>query len=169
MPRKIIKRYLPNPHEVKNNPSLAVFGKLLHEPNLWHLNRRSASFAAACGLFGAFLPIPGQMLIAGILAIVLRANLPLTIALVWLTNPITIPPLFYGCYRFGCWLLGLPPLGDNIEFTLSWIEAEFNNIWQPLLLGSLVCGTTASLLGFFSVRLIWRWHVANRWNKRKNR
>lgn len=168
MPRKLIKRYMPDPNEVKNSRSLALFGSWLHEPNLWHLNRRSASYAVACGLFGAFLPIPGQMVIAGIMAILLRANLPVTIGLVWITNPVTIPPIFYACYRLGCYLLGVEPIGADIEFSLDWIKAELHNIWQPLVLGSMVSAITTSTLGFFLIRLIWRLQVANRWKKRKN-
>lgn len=168
MPRKLIKRYLPDPHEVKQNRSLALFGSCLHQANLWHLNRRSASYAVACGLFGAFLPIPGQMIIAGIMAISLQANLPLTIAMVWITNPFTIPPIFYACYRLGCYLLGIEAIGADIEFSLEWIKAEFHDIWQPLVLGSLVSAITASTLGFFLIRLIWRWQVATRWKRRNN-
>ncbi|MEC8208404.1 MAG: DUF2062 domain-containing protein, partial [Pseudomonadota bacterium] len=45
MPKKFIRRFLPDHQSIKQNKALKIFGKVLHEPNLWHLNRRSASGA----------------------------------------------------------------------------------------------------------------------------
>ena len=57
MPRRLFKRYMPDPEQIRNHRSLRFLGKLLHEPNLWHLNRRSVSRAMAMGLFAAFVPL----------------------------------------------------------------------------------------------------------------
>ena len=54
MPKKFIRRFLPDPQSIKQNKALKIFGSVLHEPNLWHLNRRSASGAFGIGLFFAF-------------------------------------------------------------------------------------------------------------------
>ncbi|WP_159217560.1 DUF2062 domain-containing protein, partial [Klebsiella pneumoniae] len=81
---------------------------VLYNPNLWCLNRRSAAGAFAVGLFMAFVPLPSQMIMAAGLAIVLGVNLPLSIALVWITNPITMPVIFYFTYKLGAWLMGTP-------------------------------------------------------------
>ena len=94
MPRRIFKRYMPDPERIRGDKSLRFLGKLIHEPNLWHLNRRSVARAMAVGLFAAFIPLPMQMLLAASLAIPVRGNLPISIGLVWLTNPITMPPVF---------------------------------------------------------------------------
>ena len=68
MPRKLIKGLLPDSATLRRHPHLARFGARLHDPNLWHLNRRAISGAVAVGLFCALLPLPGQMLIAALLA-----------------------------------------------------------------------------------------------------
>jgi hypothetical protein len=101
VPKKLIKRYLPDHQTLRTHRHLQVFGARLHDPNLWHLNRRSASGAFAVGLFVAFIPLPLQMLLAAALAIVTQVNLPVSVALVWITNPVTMPPIFYFCYRVG--------------------------------------------------------------------
>ncbi|MBA1330154.1 ATP-binding protein, partial [Candidatus Endoriftia persephone str. Guaymas] len=94
MPKHLIKRLTPDHEMIRNHRHLQCFGKLLHDANLWHLNRRSAAGAFAVGLFMAFIPVPFQMILAAGAAILFRVNLPLSVALVWVTNPITIPPIF---------------------------------------------------------------------------
>ena len=86
MPRKFLKRYLPTAADVRANRSLNFLGARLHDPNLWHLNRRSVSIAAAVGGFCAFIPLPVQMPCAAIASLMLRCNMPLALALVWTSS-----------------------------------------------------------------------------------
>ena len=64
MAKHLIKRLIPDHEIVRGHKHLQIFGRLLHDPNLWHLNRRSAAGAFAVGLFMAFAPVPFQMLLA---------------------------------------------------------------------------------------------------------
>lgn len=159
MPRRIIKRFLPDHGTFRDHPHLRRFGARLHDGNLWHLNRRSVSGAVAVGLFWALFPMPFQMLPAAACAIWLRVNLPISIVLVWITNPLTMPPVMYATYRLGAWLLDLPPKNINFELTMDNVIASLGDIWQPLYLGSLVSGSVLALLGFVLVRLAWRLYV----------
>lgn len=169
MPRKIIRRYMPDTHVIRNHKHLRVFGTLLHDANLWHLNRHSVSTAFAIGLFMACMPIPFQMLPTALLAIWLRANLPISIALVWVSNPVTMPPLFYFCYKLGTWILQTPPKPFAFEFTLAWFRDQVAHDWQPFLVGCVIVGLCLGTLGYFSMRLFWRWHVVRAWQVRKDR
>lgn len=169
MPRKFIKRYLPDEEKLKNSKSLGMFGRLIFAPNLWHLNKKSVSGAFAVGLFCAFIPVPFQMVIAAAGALLFRINLPVSVALVWLTNPITMPPVFYFCYLVGTWILGAPVSDVEFTLTIEWLESEFKAIWQPFLLGCLVCGTISSISGNIIIRLIWRYVVIKSWEKRKQK
>jgi len=169
MARKLIKRYLPDARTVRNHKHLQVFGSLLHNPNLWHLNRYSVSRAFAVGLFMASMPIPFQMLPAALVAILVHANLPISVALVWVSNPITMPPFFYFCYKVGTWILQTPPQPFQFEVSWSWLVEELSHDWPPFLLGCLVVGATLSMLGYVSMRLFWRWHVLSEWEARRRR
>lgn len=169
MPRKFIKRLLPDAKKIREHKHLRMFGSALHDPNLWHLNRRSVSVAFAIGLFMTFVPMPFQMIPAAALAIYLRANILIAIALVWISNPLTIPAIFYFCYLVGTWILGAPVNPFEFEFSWQWFASEMSHDWQPFLLGSLVVSTIASLAGYWSIQWLWRWHVVREWEKRKNR
>ncbi|MDH5777262.1 MAG: DUF2062 domain-containing protein, partial [Gammaproteobacteria bacterium] len=82
MPKKFIQRYMPDHDKIRQHPHLnKMFGTLLHDPNLLHLNRRSVSGAFFIGLFMAFVPMPFQMVPAAALAIYFRTNLPISIGL----------------------------------------------------------------------------------------
>lgn len=159
MPRRIIKRYLPDHGKFREHPHLRRFGARLQDGNLWHLNRRSVSGGVALGLFCALLPLPLQMLIAGGLAIWLRVNLPISVALVWITNPLTMGPIWYVSYLIGAWLMGLPARDIHVELSLHSLLTTMHGVWKPLALGSVVLGTLLALLGFLLVRLSWRLYV----------
>jgi uncharacterized protein (DUF2062 family) len=160
MPKKFIKRFMPDHVVIRNHKTLnRVFGTLLHEPNLLHLNRRSVSGAFFVGLFLAFVPLPIQMLLAAGFSIMLRINMPITIGLVWITNPLTMGPIFYFSYKVGTWILGTPMEDIDFELSWAWLQTELIAIWQPFLLGCFVTGLTAGVLGAVTIRLLWRLHL----------
>ncbi|WP_313652050.1 DUF2062 domain-containing protein [Pseudomonas soli] len=169
MPRRLFKRYMPDPTSIREHKSLRFFGKLLHDPNLWHLNRHSVARAMGVGLFAALIPIPMQMLLAAALAIPVRGNLPIAVSLVWLTNPLTMPPVFFVTYMTGAWLLQVPPRTLPESITVDWVTEQLATIWQPFLLGSVVCGVVLGVLAYFTTMGYWRWWVGRQWRRRQCR
>ncbi|WP_020210370.1 DUF2062 domain-containing protein [Gilvimarinus chinensis] len=167
MARKVIRRFLPDAAAVKEKPALQFLGDLLHDPNLFHLNRHSVSLAFFFGIFFAFLPLPGQMVLAALCALWVRCNLPITLALVWITNPLTYAPIFFATYQLGRWILDAPSLASSSEHNWAWVMEEFSQIWKPLLLGSVLTGIVVGGLGYITMQLFWRWHVVRAWEKRK--
>lgn len=167
MPKKLIRKFLPDPHTIRDNRSLKVFGSLLHDPNLWHLNRKSVSAAFAVGLFFAWMPVPFQMALAAGMAIFVRSNLPISVALVWLSNPVTMPPLFYFAYQLGAWMLGTPEMEFSFELSFDWLMNGMLAIWQPFLTGCLTLAVLSSAIGFTGIRLAWRLSIVRYLNKKK--
>lgn len=167
MARKLFKRLMPNPESIRNKPGLKFLGKLLHDPNLFHLNRHSVSVAAFVGIFTCFLPLPGQMLIASLLALLARCNLPLSVALVWISNPLTMLPIFFSTYKFGSWMLGSPALNFGSNVTWELFVQDLNQIWQPLLLGSVIAGIALGSTAYMAMQVFWRWQVLRSWRKRQ--
>ncbi len=174
MPKNFLKRYMPKEHDIRSHKHMRFFGKLLHDPNIWHLNRRSVSGAFSVGLFIAMVPVPFQMALAAAAAIPLRVNLPISVGLVWITNPLTIPFIFYSAYKVGASILSTSiTLPDNVDFSWEWLTSGLGDIWAPLLLGCFIIGLALSLLGNLFIRLLWRFHllkyIARRKLRRKNK
>lgn len=169
MPKKFIQRFSPKPDTLKNHPHLKYLGEALQNPNLWHLNRRSAAGAVGIGLFCAWMPIPFQMLLASVLAMTFCVNLPLSVALVWLSNPITMPPLFYGAYRLGTYILNEPVVEFNFELSFQWLVNMFETIAPALLLGCFILAFTSATTGYFLLRVFWRLNIINKWQRRHKR
>ncbi|MDQ6964850.1 MAG: DUF2062 domain-containing protein, partial [Mariprofundales bacterium] len=114
----------------------------------------------------AFMPIPFQMLLAAAISIVVGCNIPIAVALVWLTNPITMPPVFYFCYRLGAWLLNTQVEEFNFEANLNWVLNSMLHIWQPFLLGCVVSGMLFAVISWCIIHVGWRIMVIRRWQRR---
>jgi uncharacterized protein len=166
-----VKRWLrgimPDRREILNSKYLRVFGTLLHEPNLWHLNRRSASGAFALGLFVMYLPPVGHMLMATAGAIKFRVNLPISLALVWISNPVTMPPMYYFAYVVGALIMGERIRNFEPNYWLDW--HHWLGVVGPALLGCLICGAVCSLLGYLTIQALWRWSLMRQIQRRKLR
>ncbi|MFA6700612.1 MAG: DUF2062 domain-containing protein [Thiomicrospira sp.] len=167
MPKKLIKRYMPNPKKLYEIKGFKRFAHWFDDPNLWHLNRQSVAKGFFIGLFWMAIPMPWQMAAAAFFAILLRANLPLSVALVWISNPITMGPIFYFNYQIGALLLG-EQAREHVSFALSieWLTNSFVTIWQPLMLGSVTVGLVLAISSYLLVLLFWRIHVYLSWRHR---
>jgi len=166
MPRRLLKRFMPDHKKIREHKHLRCFGTLLHNPNLWHLNCSSVAKAFAVGLFFAWMPVPFQMVLGAGGAILFHANLPLSVVLVWLTNPLTMAPMFYGAYKFGALLLGEELQHFEMELSFEWLQHEMSLIWEPFLLGCFALGAISAVIGYFGVQCGWRAMVMHKWRNR---
>ncbi len=167
--KRFIKRYVPDHKTIRDHKHLQFLGALLHAPNLWHLNRHSVPGAVSVGLFAAFIPGPVQMLIAAAGAVMFRVNMPLSVALTFITNPFTVPPIAYFSYKIGTWILQMPEHPFKIEMSIDWLWGQLNTIGGPFLLGTLVLSVSSAVLGNLLMRGVWHWHIVRYLKKRKQR
>ncbi|QFY43428.1 DUF2062 domain-containing protein [Candidatus Methylospira mobilis] len=169
MPKGYFTRFIPTRHNISEIKGLAFLGEKLHRPNLWHVNRRSVSRAFAVGLWAMYTPpLPWQSVIAAIGAIAFNANLPISVALVWITNPVTWIPMYYFAYRVGAFSLGQSAFNFN-EFSGNFSIEKALELGAPFLLGCFILMNLGALLGYVGTRLLWRQSVLERWEARKLR
>jgi len=89
----------------KKNKKNTKIDKFLRKYNVprEHLsvNRKSITRAIFVGLFIGLIPMPFQMLVVIFAGIFVIFNVPLAISMVWLSNPITMPFMYYIEYKTG--------------------------------------------------------------------
>ena len=168
-PRQFLQRHLGKRDALTRSRVAGWLGTRLHDPELWHLGRRSVAGGVGLGFFLAFIPLPVQMLFGTLLAVLWRVNLPVTMAAIWLTNPLTMAPMFLFAYKVGTWIVG----GDShisasaFEPTLDFALTTFRGIWLQLMVGCFVCGVSAGAIGNLAVRWLWRAHLVYRRRQRR--
>ena len=169
MPRRFFRKFAIKREKVRAQWYLSPFDHLLHDPNLWGIRRRNVVPAFALGLFVAYLPFPGHMLTAALLALALKINIPVAIVSTWVINPLVIGPAYYFAYEFGSMLLRRTPRPFEFELSWAWLIDSFAYIWQPLLLGCVLLGAILSLVGFVTLDLLWRASISGYLERRRQR
>lgn len=161
MPRRFFRRFRVKRELFRGRWYFAPFDHLLHDPRLWSIRRRTVVPAVSLGLFVAFMPIPGHPLIAALGALALRINIAVAAVTTFVSNPLTVGPMFFFAYRLGRKLLDLEPRPFRFELSLDWLSGQFLTMWQPLLLGCVLLGSLAALVGYVVLDLLWRASISD--------
>jgi uncharacterized protein (DUF2062 family) len=169
MPRRLLKRICPSQRSLERNWFLRLLGPKIADPRLWGLCRRGVTGAFGIGLAICFIPLPVHMIVGSLLAIGLRLNIPVIIGTVLLVNPVTVVPVYYMAYRVGAALLDVSPTGFRFEMSWNWLEHGLGPMWEPFLIGCLVCGVVGGVLGYMGLELAWRWRVAAKRSRSRGR
>jgi uncharacterized protein (DUF2062 family) len=143
-----------------------VFLRLKRLPSSPH----RIAVGAALGVFAVFTPFVGvQMIIAGVLAVLMRGSIVASFLASFVGNPLTYPIIWFATFNLGNVLLGgtataqlvdlrarLEVFGDNIVSgsPRAMLDA-FGTIWpilKPMAVGSLPLGILAAALAYVGVR-----------------
>jgi len=179
MVAKSVKKYLPAADKVAKHRMLRWLGPTLTQPCLWQINRRSIAMGLAIGVFWGLLIPLAQILFAAIMAVYLRANLPMTVGSTLVTNPFTFAPVYFLAYQFGVYLYGDqgPPMTEEMlseqmsqisVTSTGWIE-RIADIALPLFTGLFIFACIGAVLCYLAVSIIWRLAVLLRYRKRQQR
>jgi uncharacterized protein len=148
MVRKIFKK------KKKSSSKLDAFIDKYHIPREYlSTNRKSVCTALFIGIFIGLIPMPFQMLLVLAMIPFFKFNVPLAISMVWLSNPLTMPFMYYLEYKTGAFLLGMSPL--HVELTMEWFHQHLGEIFIPLYTGTLFYSLTLSPSVYFIVNWLW--------------
>ena len=153
----------------QTNTNIKAFIKKYKIPSEYlSINRKSISRGVLIGLFWGFIPMPMQMLAVLAVTPFIKFNVPIAISMVWLSNPITMPFMYYMEYQTGNFLLGNEGL-ENIELTLDWFSNNWNKILTPLYVGTVPYSLGVSTLIYFLINKLWIDSVKKEKHSRKKR
>ncbi|MDY0330185.1 MAG: DUF2062 domain-containing protein [Thiomonas sp.] len=177
MARRWAKRLVRKFEAMQSSPWLRPFARYITQPELWSLNRRSVALAVAAGMIGGLIPGPFQMLTAGILAIVVRCNFPISLVMTLYSNPLTIVPLYLLAYQLGALVipgqvgqtLTAPPGFDWLHIwdsTMALAHWAWN-LGTPLFVGVPLLALLLAIAGYVITLLGWNLHLRMEWRARK--
>ena len=171
----MLERFLPTRDAITQSRLLRWLGPRIHDPLLWHVNRRSVARGVAMGVFfGLMIPI-AQIPAAAIASLLLRGNLWIAAVSTLVSNPLTYGPLYYFAYRLGAGVIGTRTpadlTADDVERPMRMIDslaqawAWITGIGQPLLLGMLIMAVTGAFIAYWGTQLVWRMRVTAKWRR----
>lgn len=176
--RHIVRLYhdaVPSREALENSRFLRPVAHRVLAPALWRFTRRSVPRGVALGLLvGIFLLIPGvQMAGAALLALPFRANVPIAVAMTFLSNPATTPLLVGLSLYIGNAMLGrtadVGRFAAMIEHHVSWREWLawlLSDAAPALLAGLFVVSVVAAAIGYLIASFFWRARIATKWKAR---
>jgi len=179
MIRRRLQRLLPSEEALRTRRSLRWLGPLLQRPWLWQLSRRRVAAGAAIGVFFGFVFPVLQIALAAIVAIALRANLPMAAVSTLVSNPFTYVPIGVLAHKTGAALLGQPTdAAAALAQTQALVEQVENRatdprsrsekllgIGKPLMLGLAVFAVVGGIVTWITVNVAWIALVA--WRRRR--
>lgn len=169
------RQNVPSREALARNRFIKPVAHRVLAPELWRFTRRSVPRGVALGLLvGIFLLIPGvQIAAAALLALPLRANVPIAAAMTFLSNPATTPIILAVSYYVGQKMLGrsgdlshFRALLDNHASLGEWSAWLFSDAAPVMLFGLLVVSVVISLLGYLIAVWFWRERTARKWRVR---
>ena len=128
------------------------------------------ALGCAAGVFAAFTPFLGlQMLLAVLLALIFRVNVPAALLGTFAGNPLSWPAIWTASYVAGAWMLGNDPAvsAEYVSHSAEIIAAAASNPTpvaidaaastlaphlKSLLTGSLVVGLIAAVVCYYPTR-----------------
>jgi hypothetical protein len=103
----------------------------------------------AIGVFIGITPtMPFHTVLAVSLAVLLRASKLAAALGVWVCNPLTIPLFYYGSYRLGRFVLGLPDLNLPSNYSLLSLVQLGSHVTVAMLHGGVLLGILPALLAY---------------------
>ena len=156
--------------------------------HLWRVEQRGICLGLGLGVFCALLPIPLQMVLASILCIWKRANIPIAVVACWLSPPVTpFLVVLPAQVALGHWIfdsLGLPSSGLNFDEVINLhpkdpdflrvkhgiviTQQDAFRMVQEAIIGVAVSASAMGYLAYVLCRGVWSFflhHRVERWKQ----
>ena len=173
-----IKRHSPSREELLESRFVKPFAHRVAHSHLWRFTRTSVRRGTALGLFvGIFFLIPGaQILGVALLALPFRANIPIGVAMTFLSNPATTPLLIAAAVWLGNDRFGLHANVATFSIMIDkgasvgeWARWLLSDAAPALIAGLFVISVVTAVVGFLLAAVIWDNWIRLRWRRKLRR
>ncbi|MGJ8652298.1 MAG: DUF2062 domain-containing protein [Opitutaceae bacterium] len=163
-------RPLPRRATIHRYPVLKFFSKAARKRvYLWSFRVENAVPAIYAGCILTLMPIYGiQIPLSFLLAVLLRANLPILAGLQVISNPITVIPIWFAAYQIGRHFLSVLGVDvmrldrDQVQMMLdNFTHGNWGDNLQPFAvvfgvtnLGAIIMGVFFGLIASFTYRIV---------------
>lgn len=167
---------MPSRESLEQSRLLRPVAHRVLAPELWRFTRRSVPRGVALGLLvGIFLLIPGlQMAGAAMLAFPVRANVPIAVAMTFLSNPATTPLIVAGSIYVGNQTLQRHSDVGHILLMIDqqadwrqWLGWLLSDAAPSLLMGLFVVSVVTAAVGYLVAGTVWRAWIGRKWTRRR--
>ena len=171
-----IRAHMPTREEMARNRYLRPIAHRFLTPELWRFTRRSVPRGVALGIFAGFIIPVGQIFLAAFLALPVRANVPLSAIVTFITNPFTFPFWAVIANKLGVFILkvDLAATGGAAQEEINsgrwaWFIEMFEGVGVTVLVtifGFTVLAIVGAAIGYLLSGFVWRFVVARRRQRR---
>ena len=117
-------------------------------------NRKNISKGVFIGLFFGFIPMPFQMIAVVAMIPFTKFHVPIAISMVWLSNPFTMPAMYYMEYVTGSFFLDIKV--EPVVLNMEWFSANIKNIFLPLYVGTAFYSVVVSSAVYALINFLWK-------------
>ncbi len=164
---------MPTRESMEQNRFMKPFAARVLRSDLWRFTRRSVPRGVALGvLVGVIIPL-GQIFAAALLALPVRANVPVAAVTTFITNPLTTPLFWLASYHLGSFILRIDattygqPVATalNTRHVASWME-WITGAASITAFGLVVLAVVLASLGYVMSAIGWRMWIAGKRRRR---
>ena len=165
------RRNLPTRESMERSKLLRPVAHRVLAPELWRFTRRSVPRGVALGMITGILFPVAQIAFSAILALPIRANVPVASLVTFISNPLTTPLIWAAAYWVGKWALRLDtvvpgqPVRDAAQ--LGWAQWLVSDAAPALAVGLLILSVAMAVLGYALAAVGWRFWIARKWRNRR--
>jgi uncharacterized protein len=166
-------RYLKHPRKLRERPLMRWFARHFLDKRVWKPTQFTMSGGMAVGTFITMQLLPIQMPTATILSAIFRVNIPIALAMCWLSNPFTLPILVPLEYAVGKWFLSLyttvptTPFPDHLPDSAVEAWMVLKEHAPVMLVGGIVLGAIFAVLAYLFTWGAWELHHRHEIAKRR--
>jgi len=171
-----VGRNMPTRESMERNRFIRPFGARVLRSELWRFTRRSVPRGVALGaLVGIIAPF-AQILFAALLALPVRANVPVAALTTFITNPFTTPFIWIAAYQVGKFILRIDAATFAQPMTTAVHTSELGS-WIQWLTGAapitafglVVIAVVTAALGYVLSAFGWRLWIGRKRQRRLRR